>query len=126
MECYYFPFYNFDKNKTVEIGQVSGNVIGINGYGKGIKASYSYLDKHKTGAFYVRSPGLFSNTRTESFGMFQTYRHNEYFNVTGKFGRQVNFLTGDNINSFSILSKLSICAFILWALTELIHNSLKL
>ena len=26
----------------------------------------------------------------------------ECFNVTGKFGRQVNFLNGDNINSFSL------------------------
>jgi len=104
------PWYigYFDRNKTVEIGQVSGNVIGINGYGKGIKASYSYLEKQKTGAFFVRSPGLFSNTRTESYGLFHTYRHNEYFAVTGKFGRQINFLNGSNINSYSLLPKFNI------------------
>ncbi|MBE7441026.1 MAG: hypothetical protein HS119_01040 [Flavobacteriales bacterium] len=104
------PWYvgYFDHNKTIEVGQISGNVIGITGYGKGIKASYSYLQKHKTGVFYVKSPGFFGQVRTESYGLFHTYTHNEYFNVTGKFGRQTSYISNKSINSFSLLPNFNI------------------
>lgn len=104
------PWYvgYFDDKKTIEVGQISGNVIGINGFGRGIKGSYSYLEKHKTGAFYIKSPGFFGPVHTESYGMFHTYTHNEYFNVTGKFGRQTTYLSSRNINSFSLLPNFNI------------------
>jgi len=104
------PWYigYFDDKKTVEVGNVSGNVIGITSYGKGVKASYSYLEKHKTGAFYVKAPGLFGQVRNESFGIFHTYLHNEYFNITGKFGRQISYYSNKSINSFSLLPNFNI------------------
>lgn len=104
------PWYvgYFDDRKTVEVGQISGNVIGINGFGKGIKGSYSYLEKHKTGGFYVKSPGFFGPVRTESYGLFHTYTHNEYFNITGKFGRQTAYASNRSINSFSLLPNFNI------------------
>lgn len=104
------PWYvgYFDDKKTIEVGQISGNVIGISGYGKGVKASYSYLEKHKTGVFYVKSPGFFGPVRTESYGIFHTYKHNEYFNITGKFGRQTSYNANKSINSFSLLPNFNI------------------
>lgn len=104
------PWYvgYFDDRKTTEVGQISGNVIGINGFGKGIKGSYSYLEKHKTGGFYVKSPGFFGPVRTESYGLFHTYTHNEYFNITGKFGRQTAYASNRSINSFSLLPNFNI------------------
>lgn len=98
------PWYvgYFDDNKTIEIGQITGNVVGITGFGKGIKASYSYLEKHKTGLFYVKSPGLFGPRRNESFGLFHKYIHNRSMSVTVKSGRQINIYNNTNINSFSI------------------------
>lgn len=104
------PWYvgYFDQNKTIEIGQISGNVIGITSYGKGIKASYSYLEKHKTGGFYVKSPNFFGSVRTESIGLFHTYTHNEYFNLTAKYGRQISYFSNKSINSFSLLPNFNI------------------
>ena len=104
------PWYvgYFDDRKSIEVGQISGNVIGINGFGKGIKGSYSYLEKHKTGGFYVKSPGFFGPVRTESYGLFHTYTHNEYFNITGKFGRQTAYASNRSINSFSLLPNFNI------------------
>lgn len=98
------PWYlgYFDDKKTIEVGNVSGNVIGINSYGKGIKASYSYLEKHKTGAFLIKAPGFFGSTRNLSYGLFHTYKHNEYFKITGKAGRQENYSANRSINSFSL------------------------
>ncbi len=104
------PWYvgYFDDKKTIEVGQLSGNIIGITGYGKGVRATYSYLEKHKTGIFYVKSPGIFGPVRNESYGLFHTYRHNDYFNITGKFGRQTNYIGNKNINSFSLLPNFNI------------------
>jgi hypothetical protein len=98
------PWYigYFDDRKTIEVGNISGNIIGINSYGKGAKASYSYLEKHKTGAFIIKAPGIFGSTRNLSYGMFHTYIHNEYFKVTGRAGRQENLSANRQINSFSL------------------------
>ena len=80
------PFYigYFRDSATVEVGQINGNVIGLSGFGKGIKSSYSYLSEHETGAFYVRSPRLFEPARSQSYGVFHTYKPNDSFRVTGK------------------------------------------
>lgn len=98
------PWYvgYFDDRKTIEVGNISGNIIGINSYGKGIKATYSYLEKHKSGAFLIKAPGVFGPTRNLSYGLFQTYVHNESFKVTGRAGRQENYTANRNINSFSL------------------------
>tara|TARA_R110002050_G_scaffold204327_2_gene339705 strand:+ start:10589 stop:13609 length:3021 start_codon:yes stop_codon:yes gene_type:complete len=107
------PWYigYFNQNTTVEVGQVSGNLIGVYNYGQGIKASHSYLGKHKTSAFYVRDPSIFKEARTESFGFGQEFKLSENFKITAKAGRGINNFTNTTIDvatlnpSFNIRKK---------------------
>ena len=94
------PWYigYFDQKTTVEVGQVSGNLIGVYNYGQGVKASHSYLKKHKTSAFYVRDPSMFKKARTESFGLGHEFKLSENFKVTAKAGRGINHFTNTTID----------------------------
>jgi hypothetical protein len=104
------PWYigYFDKKKTLEVGQVNGNVIGINSFGKGVKASYTLSERHKAGAFFTRSPKLFSDLRNEAYGGYYTFTMNDYAKVTARFGRQVSEIGGLNIDSYSLLPSFSL------------------
>jgi len=99
------PWYigYFDKTKTVEVGQVSANIVGLNSFGKGIKASYTLSDRHKAGAFFMRAPNFFSDVRSESYGGYYTYTLSDYAKVTGQFGRQVTAADQTTIDSYSVL-----------------------
>ena len=104
------PWYigYFDHNKTIEVGQVSSNIIGIAAVGKGAKVSYAINDANRTSAFYVKSPGFFGSANNESFGLTHQYRLNKFFSFTGKLGRQNDYLRNREINSFSLQSRVSI------------------
>jgi hypothetical protein len=107
------PWYigYYDRKTTVEVGQVSGNLIGVYNFGQGIKASHSYFNKHKTSAFYVRDPSMFKEARTESFGVGHEFKASENFRVTAKIGRGINNFTKTTIDvatlnpSFNIRKK---------------------
>ncbi|MGB0806393.1 MAG: hypothetical protein ACPGRC_06850 [Salibacteraceae bacterium] len=108
------PWYvgYYDRNTTVEVGQVSGNLIGVYNFGQGIKASHSYADKQKTSAFYVRDPSLLKTARTESFGLGHEFKLSEDFKIGGKIGRGIDYKTQTTIDvatlnpSFNIKKKL--------------------
>ncbi|MFT5667080.1 MAG: hypothetical protein ACI9DK_001268 [Vicingaceae bacterium] len=104
------PWYigYFDHNKTVEVGQVNSNIIGIAAVGKGAKVSYAFNDVNRTSVFYLRSPGFSGKANNESFGVTHQYRVNRYFSFTGKFGRQNDYLRDRQINSFSLQSRVSL------------------
>lgn len=107
------PWYvgYFDKRTTVEIGQVSGNLIGVYNFGQGIKVSHRYAQKQKTTAFYVKDPSIFKTARTESFGVGHEYKISEDFKISGKIGRGINNQTNTVIDvatlspSFNIKKK---------------------
>jgi len=86
------PWYigYFNQKSTIEIGQVSGNLIGVYNAGQGIKVSHKYAVNQKTSAFYVRSPSLFKKSNTESFGLGHSYKLSEDFKISGKIGRGIN------------------------------------
>ena len=98
------PWYigYFDLNKTVEIGQLNSNVVGISAFGKGIKGSYTLDGKHRIGAFYLLSPGLSGTRRNESYGLSYAYTTEGYFRVTAKWGRQEDLLRNRTIDSYSV------------------------
>lgn len=104
------PWYvgYFDPKKSVEIGNVSGNIIGINANGKGIKGAYAFSEKHKTGAFIVRGPGLFGERKNTSLGASHLYTHNANFKINAAIGRQENYLTGKNINAISLMPRFNL------------------
>ena len=98
------PWYvgYYDRKTTVEVGQVSGNLIGVYNFGQGIKVSHAYAEKQKTSAFYVRDPSMFKAARTESFGVGHEFKLNENFKITGKVGRGINNQTNTIIDVASL------------------------
>ena len=50
------PWYvgYFDDKKTIEVGQISGNLTGISSSGKGIKGSYIFNEQHHVGAYVYK------------------------------------------------------------------------
>jgi hypothetical protein len=98
------PWYvgYFEDRLSVEAGQVSGNIIGLPSYGKGLKASYSYLEKHRTGAFFAMTPGYFRPPTTQSFGASHKYTHSENFNITAKIGSNTNFNNDSKVDVVSL------------------------
>jgi hypothetical protein len=89
------PWYvgYFDEKKTIEIGQVNGELIGAAAGGKGIKASYRFNDQHRAGAFFTNSAGLF-NTRNgiTSYGAWYRLRYNKDIRLRANVGRSQNNL----------------------------------
>jgi hypothetical protein len=100
------PWYvgYFDNTITAEAGQVSGNILGVNGFGRGLKGSYRYANGHKTGAFYVRSPRIFGPTNSQSFGLSHEYEVNENFRIKGAFGRSIFAANNLSINAVNLIS----------------------
>ncbi len=94
------PWYigYYDRKSTIEVGQVSGNLIGVYNYGQGAKVSHRYAEKQKSSAFYVRSPQLFQEAKTESFGVGHEFKLSEDFKISGKVGRGINNQTNTVID----------------------------
>jgi len=105
------PWYigYFDDKISAELGQLSGDIIGIVNYGKGAKASYTYFDnKHKTSAFYIKSPFLFNAPQTESYGMSHMYRINPKINITAGAGRGVYHRSNTTVDAANLKGSFSI------------------
>ena len=89
----------FDSKKTIEIGQISGDIIGIAAAGKGIKASYRLTDQQSFGAFYTNSTGLFDAANTiVSYGAWYKLKYNENVRLVAKAGRSNNRFINQTTN----------------------------
>ncbi|MDB9775018.1 hypothetical protein OAB47_02165 [Vicingaceae bacterium] len=98
------PWYvgYFDERKTIEIGNISGNINGINNFGKGFKVSYKYFENQKSTVYYLRNPTLVGPSQNESVGIEHESRINNNFKVIAKLGRNINRISGNEINAYSI------------------------
>jgi hypothetical protein len=100
------PWYigYFDKTITAELGQVSGNVVGLSNFGKGAKGSYRYGAnlEHQTQAYYVRNPTLFGPTGYQTYGVSHKYRINDKINVDGGIGRTDNPASNSTTNAANL------------------------
>mgnify|MGYP000542479926 CR=1 FL=1 len=97
------PWYvgYFDDKKTIEIGQISGNLTGISSSGKGIKGSYKFNDQHHVGAYYTNSGGFAASKSIISFGAWHKYFYNEDISIKSQIGRSVNSISDRSINVIS-------------------------
>ena len=97
------PWYvgYFDDKKSIEIGQISGNIIGVSSSGKGIKGSYRLNDQHEVGAFYTNSGGFVASNSIISFGAWHKYIYNEDIRIKTQIGRSVNSISDRVINVVS-------------------------
>jgi hypothetical protein len=99
------PWYvgYFDDKKSIEIGQVNGDLIGASSSGKGIKLGYQFNEKHSAGAFYVNSNGFFSSENSIiSYGGWYKFKYNEKIRLRASAGRSSNNFT-ERVNNSIIL-----------------------
>ena len=102
------PWYvgYFDDKKTIEIGQISGNIMGISSSGKGVKGSYKINDQHEVGAFYVNSNGFLANNSNISFGAWHTFKYTEDISLKTQIGRSNNSFSNRSINILTLQPRL--------------------
>lgn len=99
------PWYvgYFDDKKSIEIGQVNGDLIGASSSGKGIKLGYQFNEKHSAGGFYVNSNGFFSSENSIiSYGGWYKFKYNESIRLRASAGRSSNNFT-ERVNNSIIL-----------------------
>ena len=89
------PWYvgYFDDKKSIEIGQVNGDLVGISAAGKGAKAAYRINEQHSAGAFYTNSTGVFNKDKgVITYGGWYRLKYNENIRLEAKAGRSNNQL----------------------------------
>tara|TARA_B100000780_G_C21121953_1_gene454535 strand:+ start:767 stop:2785 length:2019 start_codon:yes stop_codon:yes gene_type:complete len=99
------PWYvgYFDDKKSIEIGQVNGDMIGASSSGKGIKVGYQFNEKHSAGGFYVNYSGFFSSKNSIiSYGGWYKFKYNENIRFRASAGRSSNKFT-ERVNNSIIL-----------------------
>ena len=104
------PWYigYFDDRTSLELGQISSDIIGVSSFGKGISGSYRLNDSNKFSAFYLASGGIFNDVNNRSFGFSHYLKATESFKLTTKVGRNENFQNGKKINILSINPRFNI------------------
>jgi hypothetical protein len=97
------PWYvgYFDDKKTIEIGQISGNLIGVSASGKGVKGSYKINEQHRVGAYYVNSNGFLASNSSIGFGAWHDFKFNENIRIKTQVGRNINSISNRSINVIS-------------------------
>ena len=87
---YYLGYFH---NKfDVQFGNINGNILGTIQSGEGLKANYYINDKQRIGAFYTRTPRLFSSgSNFSTVGIIHDFR-NSLFRVNTKIGHTTNLI----------------------------------
>lgn len=103
------PYYigYFDKKKSLQLGYVNGGTIGMQSSGKGIKGEITVAPAHKVGAFYIKSPYFFSNSRIETYGLHHKLNL-ENFSHTFRFARSHHHIAKMKTNIISYEPKFRI------------------
>lgn len=85
--------YFMDKG-NVQIGTINGGIAGVLNAGKGIKGEYDVIKNHRVGAFYVRSPNLFSYSPRHAYGATHSFKLKTGKKVESFVGRSMDNNTG--------------------------------
>ncbi|MCF6212526.1 MAG: hypothetical protein L3J45_00710 [Flavobacteriaceae bacterium] len=96
----------YDDVKTIEVGQISANIMGLSSSGNGLKLSYKYLRNHKTSIFYLNN-NRNTITNTKSFGINHTYKPLENFKIIATMGRNERAFKNRNTTIFSLQPSLN-------------------
>ncbi len=84
----YLGYFNTKFN--VQYGNVSGGIMGTYQNGKGLKGEYYINKNQRIGAFYTRSPHLFSkNSDYSTFGITHNFT-NSILQINTQFGHSIN------------------------------------
>lgn len=87
------PWYvgYFDEKKTLEVGQISGNIYGLQSSGYGVRASYQLTSNQGVSAFYIRPNSFFNQQKkNESYGGEYKYTFRNLFSSRIGGGRSIN------------------------------------
>ena len=98
------PWYvgYFDDKKTLEVGQISGNINGVSASGYGVKGSYRFNDMHEVGAFYVNSNGFTASNSSISYGIWHNFNYNDDVRVKTQLGRNINNISNRSVSVISV------------------------
>ena len=101
------PWYvgYFDDKKSVEVGQVFSNIIGIISSGNGVKASYRLNDHNSFTGFYIQSKNDISKATNASYGLTHNFYTN-IFSLTSQIGRNDNKINGTTTDIISLRPRL--------------------
>jgi hypothetical protein len=97
---YYLGYYH--NNGSVQIGFINGGMMGIQGFGRGIKSDYYINRKNKVGAFYINNSGLPGAASGMSYGLqyeLQYYKNNRVGLEYGRSQNSFNKTTTDAFNT---------------------------
>ncbi len=85
------PWYvgYFDDKKSIEIGQVFSNIIGIISSGDGIKSTYRLNEKNSLTGFFIKSKNNFQNLSNTSYGLTHNF-YSSFFSLRTQYGRNEN------------------------------------
>ena len=101
------PWYigYYDDKKSIEIGQVYSNIIGITSVGNGVKGSYRLNDKNILSAFYIQSNNNIQNARNDSYGFTHNF-HSTFLSLRSQIGRNDNKINQTTTDVISLHPRL--------------------
>ncbi|WP_139958195.1 hypothetical protein [Flavicella sediminum] len=104
------PWYlgYYDDTKSVELGQVSADIVGISSFGKGIRGSYKFGEHHKVSGFLIGNDGIFGSSTSKSYGGSYNLKVSDALKLVTKIGHNENNRTNRNIDVISLQPKIRI------------------
>ena len=101
------PWYvgYFDDRKSIEVGQVFSNIIGIISSGNGIKVNHRLNDHNSFTGFYIQSKNDVSKATNASYGLTHNFYTN-FFSLTSQIGRNDNKINGTTTDIISFRPRL--------------------
>lgn len=89
---YYFGYFNTKGN--IQLGFVNGGLMGLQSFGKGIKAAYQVNRKLLVGGYYVVNNNRFGEQFLASKGTSLQYTYYKQNKFTAEYGESTNEATG--------------------------------
>jgi len=85
---YYLGYY-YNKG-SVQTGYINGGMMGIQGYGRGLKSDYYLTTQQKIGAFYINNTGVTGSTNAYAYGLNYELKYFKSNTLNLEYGRSEN------------------------------------
>jgi hypothetical protein len=89
---YYIGY--FGPRGNIQVGYINGGLMGIQGFGQGIRAGYSLNKRHSLMAYYVTRKDRFNQEALQSYGMAYDIKYFKQNKARLEIGESNNKLTG--------------------------------
>lgn len=89
---YYIGYFGGRGN--VQVGYINGGLMGLQGFGEGIKAGYSIRKRHTVSAYFTRRKDRYGNDALQSYGMAYDVKYFKQNRARLEAGESENKITG--------------------------------